>query len=71
MRHVARLPSNDRRALFTNTANQMGLTVAIIEKDFWVCWVLDYLFNRCKWKDQLAFKGGTSLTKAYNVKVLY
>ena len=67
MRDIAKLPSNDRRALFTNTANQTGLTVAIIEKDFWVCWVLDYLFNRSKWKNELAFKGGTSLTKAYNL----
>jgi len=67
MINIAKLPSNDRRALFTNTANQTGLTVAIIEKDFWVCWVLDYLFSRCRWKHGLAFKGGTSLTKAYNL----
>ena len=67
MRNIAKLPSNDRRALFTNTANQTGLTVAIIEKDFWVCWVLDYLFRRSKWKTELAFKGGTSLTKAYHL----
>lgn len=67
MKEVAKLPANDRRALFTNTANQTGLTVAIIEKDFWVCWVLDYLFNRNKWKSQLAFKGGTSLSKAYQL----
>lgn len=67
MREIAKLPANDRRALFTNTANQAGLTVAIVEKDFWVCWVLDYLFNSCKWKDQLAFKGGTSLSKAYHL----
>ena len=67
MREIAKLPSNDRRALFTNTANQAGLTVAIVEKDFWVCWVLDYLFNSSNWKDQLAFKGGTSLSKAYHL----
>ena len=67
MNEVAKLPASDRRALFTNTANQTGLTVAIIEKDFWVCWVIDYLFNRNKWKNQLAFKGGTSLSKAYHL----
>jgi len=53
--------------LFTNTADKIGLTGAIIEKDFWVCWVLDYLFNHCKWKGLLAFKGGTSLSKAYHL----
>ena len=67
MREIAKLPSNDRRALFTNTANKSGLTVAIVEKDFWACWVLDYLFNDSNWKDQLAFKGGTSLSKAYHL----
>jgi len=67
MRHIAKLSSSDRQALFTNTADQIGLTGAIIEKDFWVCWVLDYLFNRCRWKEQLAFKGGTSLSKAYRL----
>jgi predicted nucleotidyltransferase component of viral defense system len=67
MRAVAKLPSKDLRALFTNTADKTGMTVAIIEKDFWVCWTLDYLFHRCKWKNNLAFKGGTSLSKAYHL----
>ena len=67
MRNVARLPAADRRALFTNTASKTGLTIAIIEKDFWVCWALDYLFHRCKWKNRLAFKGGTGLSKAFQL----
>lgn len=40
---------------------------SIVEKDFWVCYILDYLFNRFKYKDSLIFKGGTSLSKAYRV----
>jgi len=67
MRDVAILPPADRRALFTNTASKAGMTDAIIEKDFWVCWMLDYLFHRSKWKDHLAFKGGTGLSKAYGL----
>lgn len=67
MRTIAKLPIADRRALFTNAAAKAGMTVAIIEKDFWVCWTLDYLFNRCRWQDALAFKGGTSLSKAYGL----
>jgi len=67
MRKIAKLPPADRRALFSNTAGKAGMTVAIIEKDFWVCWTLDYLFRRCKWKDSLAFKGGTSLSKAFGL----
>ena len=67
MRDIARLPAADRRALFANTAEKTGLTDAIVEKDFWVCWMLDYLFHSSKWKANLAFKGGTSLSKAYGL----
>jgi len=65
MREVARLPEKDRRDLFMATSSAMGVHQAIIEKDFWVCWILDYLFSGSSWKDELAFKGGTSLSKAY------
>jgi len=65
MRKIARLSADERKALFTNTASKMGLNEAIIEKDFWVCWILDYLFHRSTWKGDLAFKGGTSLSKAF------
>ena len=66
MRNVARLPESDRRELFRNTADKMGLNDAIVEKDFWVCFTLDYLFHRCPWKETITFKGGTSLSKAFN-----
>ena len=33
--------------------------------------MLDYLFHRCAWKDYLAFKGGTSLSKAYDLIKLF
>ena len=45
----------------------MNMDAAIIEKDFWVCLVLDYLFHRSKFKDVFAFKGGTSLSKCYDL----
>lgn len=32
-----------------------------------VCFTLDYLFHRCPWKDSITFKGGTSLSKAFNL----
>ena len=37
MKNVARLPESDRRELFRNTADKMGLNDAIVEKDFWLC----------------------------------
>lgn len=67
MRNIATIPAHDREALFHNTSAKMGMTDAIIEKDFWVCYMLDYLFHRCAWKDHIAFKGGTSLSKAYGL----
>ena len=67
MRYIAKIAAKDREALFHNTAEAMKMTDAIIEKDFWVCYILDYLFHRCKWKDHIAFKGGTSLSKAYGL----
>ena len=67
MRNIARLSDNDRRELFRNTADKMGLNDAIVEKDFWVCFTLDYLFHRSPWKESITFKGGTSLSKAFNL----
>lgn len=67
MRKVARLSNSDRTELFRNTADKMGLNDAIVEKDFWVCFTLDYLFHRSQWKDSITFKGGTSLSKAFHL----
>ena len=36
----------------------------LLEKDIWIVWVLDCLF-RAPFGDDLVFKGGTSLSKAY------
>jgi len=55
MLNIARLPSNDRRDLFRAAAQKMRVNAAIVEKDFWVCWTLDYLFHESPWQDKLAF----------------
>lgn len=39
MRKVARFSNRERSELFRNTADKMGLTDAIVEKDFWVCFM--------------------------------
>lgn len=56
-----------RDEAFQETAAQLGMSKAIIEKDFWVCWSLKQLFALPSFGEQLIFKGGTSLSKAYNV----
>lgn len=67
MYKIAQMPVAEREILFGNTAARMGVNEAIVEKDFWVCLTLDYLFHKCRWKDRFAFKGGTSLSKAYGL----
>lgn len=67
MYNIAKISDNERRILFRNTAQKMGMHEAIVEKDFWVCLTLDYLFHKCKWKDAFTFKGGTSLSKCYGL----
>ncbi len=37
---VARLTPQDRSDLFRAAAESRGVTAGIIEKDFWVCWML-------------------------------
>ena len=46
MYSVGKMLEDERRILFRNTAQKMGVNEAIIEKDFWVCLTLDYFFNR-------------------------
>ena len=67
MRNIARESTGNLRGLFGNTSLKTGLSPAIIEKDFWVCLTLDYLFGDSPWRDNLAFKGGTSLSKAFDL----
>ena len=64
---IAATPA-DRRDLFLATANRIGTPIQNVEKDFWVVFVLDLLFNgRAKDEPRLLFKGGTSLSKAYGL----
>ena len=67
MDSVALRSSADREALFTLTAERMGVTSSVIpEKDFWVCWTLSKLFS-LESAPPLLFKGGTSLSKAFGL----
>jgi predicted nucleotidyltransferase component of viral defense system len=62
------LLSKEERALFFRTAAEiMHMPFEIIEKDYWVVWVLERLFSLEKMKSHLTFKGGTSLSKAYGL----
>ncbi len=60
--------TEDRRDAFLGTARRLGTTLENVEKDFWVCWILDSLFNGLSpGGPRLLFKGGTSLSKAFGL----
>jgi hypothetical protein len=60
------MPKRERADLFAETADRKGLSDAVVEKDFWVCWTLKQLFEIEALKNRLLFKGGTSLSKIYH-----
>jgi len=64
---VLRTDTATRLGLFTATAQRLGTTPQNVEKDFWVCWTLDALFNGIKDGPRLLFKGGTSLSKGFGL----
>jgi hypothetical protein len=48
------------------TANSMGISAIYVEKDYWLTYALYTVFNNEIGKDTI-FKGGTSLSKCYNM----
>ena len=67
MKKIAQLSAKDRSELFVETARSKGLTAAAAEKDFWICWVLLNIFEHPQLAQVLRFKGGTSLSKCFNL----
>lgn len=60
--------ADDRLDLFLTTALRLGTPIQNVEKDFWVCWVINLLFNEAADDEpRLLFKGGTSLSKSYGL----
>lgn len=57
----------ERAGFYVEAEQRLGLPSASIEKDFWVCWTLRELFRLPEWGAHLTFKGGTSLSKAWNL----
>ena len=61
------LSTKEKSEIFQAVSVSKGIRSDIIEKDFWVCFMLNHLFNNCKYKNAFVFKGGTSLSKAFHV----
>ncbi|MBE0495430.1 MAG: nucleotidyl transferase AbiEii/AbiGii toxin family protein [Campylobacterales bacterium] len=67
MDKIAHASSKLREELFSQSAFALNTTNAIIEKDFWVVWVLDKIFAHPLLGKILMFKGGTSLSKVFHL----
>jgi len=61
------LPPERRAFAFAQTAARMAASSVMVEKDFWVCWLLGLLFADAELAPHLVFKGGTSLSKVHGV----
>lgn len=60
------LTSEDRKAIYLETGEREGLPASAIEKDWWVTIALNIVFSLPISK-HLVFKGGTSLSKGWNL----
>lgn len=67
MYNFAKMTDEDRDFVFNTIAIKKGIHKALVEKDFWICLVLDYLFSKSRYRDNITFKGGTSLSKGFNI----
>ena len=60
--------AEDKLDLFKKIKKEKNISLKAAEKDWWVCNVLKAVFSlRCADADALTFKGGTSLSKAWNL----
>lgn len=58
MYKFAQMTNEDKDFVFTKTALEKGIRKEIVEKDFWVCLMLDYLFTKSKYKEDLTWGCG-------------
>jgi hypothetical protein len=61
-----KLPDETKLRIFTETGRKLGLPAYPVEKDWWVVHTLALIYNmHCS--KSLVFKGGTSLSKGWNL----
>ena len=60
------LSAADRREALAVAAAASGRPLHLLDKDVWLVWLLDVLF-RSPFGNHLVFKGGSSLSKGYQI----
>lgn len=66
LQHWLQLSEQDRTNVFTEVARLKNLHISSIEKDWWIVQTLSVIFSM-EYANALIFKGGTSLSKGWNL----
>jgi len=66
IKELLTLPIDEQRAALSHVATQKGLPLIVVEKDLWVTILLHILFGE-NGSNGILFKGGTSLSKGFNL----
>jgi hypothetical protein len=67
MNPILKLSPEDRVFIFRKTQSRLHLPIGYVEKDFWVVFLLHYLFEESSYRSFFLFKGGTCLSKCYDL----
>jgi hypothetical protein len=65
VRSFASIPAEERALYWRTYSSRTGVPDFIVEKDFWVCWLLRSIFATPHFGAECIFKGGTSLSKVF------
>lgn len=65
MSAFAKLPAKERADFVREASARLDVLPVIVEKNFWVCWMLQQIFQSSPAGTHLVFKGGTSLSKVF------
>lgn len=60
------LPAAEQQVYIEQAATQRNVSPILLEKDWWVSWLLGVLFES-EFSNALVFKGGTSLSKVFGI----
>jgi len=66
MRQFISLSQPEKNELIIRASSKLHISPVLVEKDFWVSWLLNKIFQHEISKD-ITFKGGTSLSKCYGI----
>jgi predicted nucleotidyltransferase component of viral defense system len=66
MKNFIRLSKKDKLNIFNQASEKTGLPSSAVEKDWWVTLSLNIIFSLL-YSKHIVFKGGTSLSKAWNL----